>query len=111
MIIKTEDFELEISIGTDVYFASKKLGQNFKKWDDLKDNEKLNLKIIQRKFARLILESKEILSAKEIADSLNRDRRSGIDRRKFSFDFFIPERRNRFDRRLKTKSIRLIKTN
>jgi hypothetical protein len=108
MIIKTEDFELEISIGTDVYFASKKLGQNFKKWDDLKDNEKLNLKIIQRKFARLILESKEILSAKEIADNLNRDRRSGIDRRKFFFDFFIPERRNRFGRRLGTKSIRLI---
>lgn len=111
MIIKTEDFELEISIGTYVYFASKKLGQNFKKWDDLKDNEKLNLKIIQRKFARIILESKEILFAKEITDKLNRDRRSGIDRRKFSFVFFIPERRNRFDRRLGNKSIRLIRTN
>jgi hypothetical protein len=78
LIIKTEDFELEISTGTDVYFASKKLGQNFKKWDDLEDNEKLKLGIIQKKVERLILESKEILSAKEIADNFNRDRRSGI---------------------------------
>ena len=111
MIIKTEDFELEMSTGTDVYFASKTLGQNFKKWDDLEENEKLKLEIIQKKVERLILESKEILSAKQTTDNINRDRRSGIDRRKFSFDFFIPERRNRFDRRLKTKSIRLIKTN
>jgi len=49
--------------------------------------------------------------------SNDRDKRSGIDRRKFSFDFHIPEgrsgkeRRNRFDRRLKTKNLRLIKTN
>jgi len=63
LIIKTEDFELEISKGTDVYFASKTLGQNFKKWDDLEDNEKLRLEIIQKKVERLILESKEILSA------------------------------------------------
>ena len=112
MIIKTEDFEFEISIGTDVYFASKKLGQNFKKWDDLEDNEKLKLEIIQKKFARLILESKEILSVKEIDDNkLSRERRSGIDRREFSFEFFIPERRKRSDRRLKIKSSRLIKTN
>ena len=48
---------------------------------------------------------------KEITDKLNRDRRSGIDRRKFSFVFFIPERRNRFDRRIGNKSIRLIRTN
>lgn len=111
MIIKTEDFELEIYTGTDVYFASKKLGQNFKKWDDLEENEKFKLEIIQKKVERLILESKEILSAKEITDKLNRDRRSGIDRRKFSFVFFIPERRNRFARRLGNKSIRLIRTN
>ena len=35
MIVKNEDFELEISIGTDAYFGSKTSGQNFKKWDDL----------------------------------------------------------------------------
>jgi hypothetical protein len=40
------------------------LGQNFKKWDDLEDNEKLKLEIIQKKVERLIFESKEILSAK-----------------------------------------------
>ena len=49
MIIKTKDFELEISEGTDVYFASKKLGQNFKKWHDLDDREKFALEIIQKK--------------------------------------------------------------
>ena len=38
MIIKSEDFELEVSRGTDVYFASRLLGQIFKKWDDLEDN-------------------------------------------------------------------------
>ena len=94
MIIKTEDFELEISIGTDVYFASKKLGQNFKKWGDLKDHEKFRLEIIQKKVERLIFESKEILSAKEIADNFNRDRRSGIERRQFSYNGHIPERRS-----------------
>ena len=107
MIIKTEDFELEIYTGTDVYFASKKLGQNFKKWDDLEENEKFKLEIIQKKVERLILESKEILSAKEITDNLNRDRRSGIERRQLSYDFHIPERRSgkdlrsRLDRRQK----------
>lgn len=94
MIIKTEDFELEIYTGTDVYFASKKLGQNFKKWGDLKDHEKVRLEIIQRKVERLIFESKEILSAKEIADNFNRDRRSGIERRQFSYNVHIPERRS-----------------
>ena len=69
MIIKTEDFELEISSGTDVYFASKTLGQNFIKWDDLEDNAKLRLEIMQKKVKRLILESKEILSAQEISDN------------------------------------------
>ena len=94
MIIKSEDFELEISTGNDVYFASKKLGQNFKKWDDLERNEKFKLEIIQKKIERLILESKKILSAKEIADNLNRDERSGIERRQLSYDFHIPERRS-----------------
>jgi len=106
-MIKTEDFELEKSTGTGVYFASKTLGQNFIKWDDLEDNEKLILEIIQKKVERLILESKEILSAKEITDNSNRDRRSGIERRQLSYDFHIPERRSgrdsrsRLDRRRK----------
>ena len=94
MIIKTEDFELEIYNGTDVYFASKKLGQNFKKWADLKDHEKVRLEIIQKKVERLIFESKEILSAIEITDNFNRDRRSDIERRQFSYNGHIPEHRS-----------------
>ena len=99
MIIKTEDFELEISTGNDVYFASKKLGQNFKKWDDLEDNEKFKLEIIQKKVERLILESNKILSAKEISDNLNKDRRLGIERRQFSYNGHIPERRSDKEKR------------
>lgn len=99
MIIKTEVFELEISKGADVYFASKTLGQNFKTWDDLEDNEKLRLEIIQKKVERLILESKEILSSIEMADNLNRDRRSGIERRQLSYNGHIPERRSSKEKR------------
>ncbi len=62
MIIRTEDFEIEISIGTDVYFGSRTSGQIFKKWDDFEDNEKLRLEIIQEKIEGLILESEEIFS-------------------------------------------------
>ena len=58
MIIKTKDFEIEISIGTNVYYGSRISGQIFKKWDDFEDNEKLRLEIIQKKVERLILESK-----------------------------------------------------
>ena len=68
MIIKSEDFELEISTGTNIYFASKLLGQIFKKWDDLEDNEKLILEILQKRIENLILDSKEILFAKEMAN-------------------------------------------
>ena len=60
MIIKTEDFELEISTETGVYFGSKTLGQIFKKWDDLENNKKLGLENIQEKVEKLILECKEI---------------------------------------------------
>jgi len=58
----------------------------------LRDSLKLKLEIIQKKIERLILESKEILSAKETADNINRDRRSGIERRQFSYNGYIPER-------------------
>ena len=99
MIIKTENFEIEISVGTDVYFGSRTSGQIFKKWDDFEDNDKLRLEIIQKKVERLILESKEILSAKEIADYLNRDRRLSIERRQFSYNGHIPERRSSKEKR------------
>ena len=62
MIVKTENFELEISTGTDVvYFGSKTSGQIFKKWNDFEDSEKLRLVIIQEKVEKLILESEQIL--------------------------------------------------
>ena len=61
MIIKTKDFELEISNGSDIYFGSRTSGQIFKKWDEFEDNVKLRLEIIQNKVGKLILESEEIL--------------------------------------------------
>jgi len=70
MIIKTEDFELEISEGTDVYFGTRTFGQMFKKWNELEDDEKLRFEILQKKVEKLILETKEILSLKEMADKL-----------------------------------------
>jgi hypothetical protein len=70
MIIKSENFELEISEGTDVYFATRTFGQMFKKWNELEDNEKLRLEILQKKVEKLILETKEILSVKEMDDNL-----------------------------------------
>jgi len=61
MIVKTKDFELEISNGSDIYFGSRTSGQIFKKWDDFEDNQKLKLEIILKKVGKLILESEEIL--------------------------------------------------
>lgn len=61
MIIKTEDSELEISIGTDVYLGSRVSGQIFKKWDDFEDNQKLRLEIILKKVEDLISESEKML--------------------------------------------------
>ena len=66
MIIKTEDFELEISIGTDVYFGSRTSGQIFKKWDDLDDIEKLGLKNMLQKVHHLIRESEGLLIEKQL---------------------------------------------
>jgi len=61
MIIKTENSELEISIGTDVYLGSRVSGQIFKKWDDFEDNQKLRLEIILKKVEKLIFESEKML--------------------------------------------------
>jgi hypothetical protein len=61
MIIKTEDSELEISIGTDVYLGSKASGQIFKKWDDFEDNQKVKLETILKKVEALIYESEKML--------------------------------------------------
>jgi len=61
MIIKTEDSELEISIGTDVYLGSKASGQIFKKWDDFEENQKVRLEVILKKVEELIFESEKML--------------------------------------------------
>ena len=70
LIFKSDDFEIEIFSGTDVYFASKKLGQIFIKWNDLENNERLRLEILQKKVEKLLLEAKEILFAQEKVDHL-----------------------------------------
>ena len=61
MIIKTENSELEISIGTDVYLGSRASGQIFKKWDDFEDNQKLKLENILKKVEELLFESEKML--------------------------------------------------
>ncbi len=71
MIIKTEDSELEFSIGTDVYLGSRTSGQIFKKWDDFEDNQKLKLEIILKKVEELIYESEKMLL--EIRATNNKD--------------------------------------
>jgi len=71
MIIKTEDSELEISIGTDVYLGSRASGQIFKKWDDSEDNQKLKLEIILKKVEELIFESEKMLL--EVRATNNKD--------------------------------------
>lgn len=69
MIVKNEDFELEISIGTDIYFGSKTSGQNFKKWDDLTDNEKFRLESLHKKIEKLIVEYKEIFLEEQLSNN------------------------------------------
>jgi len=59
----------------------------------LRDGLKIKSEIIQKKVERLILELKEILSAKETADNINKDRCSNIERRQFSYNGYVPERR------------------
>ena len=68
---KTENYELEISIGTDVYLGSRTSGQIFKKWDDFEDNQKLKLEIILKKVEELIYESEKMLL--EIRATNNKD--------------------------------------
>jgi hypothetical protein len=69
MIVKNEDFELEISIGTDIYFGSKTSGQNFKKWDDLTNNEKFRLESLHKKIEKLIVEYKEIFLEEQLSNN------------------------------------------
>ena len=61
MIIKTDNFELEISNGVDVYFGSKTSGQIFKKWEEFNEEEKLHLELIQEVTKNLLADSEAIL--------------------------------------------------
>lgn len=60
MIIKNEQFELEISQETGVYFGSKRSGQHFKKWEDFKEEEKRQIEMIQREVEELLKTSERI---------------------------------------------------
>ena len=59
MIIKNDIFELEISEGIGVYFGSKVSGQHFKKWEDFKEEEKQQIKLIQDSVENLLKTSEK----------------------------------------------------
>ena len=61
MLIKTDRFELEISLGDSVYFGSKTYGQIFRKWEEFKEDEKQQIQTIQNSVRKLLLESESIL--------------------------------------------------
>jgi len=61
MIIKTDEDELEISQGTDVYIGSKERGQAFKKWSEIDDNVKVGLERIAKQAESLVKYSEELL--------------------------------------------------
>lgn len=63
MIIKTGEFELEISEGAEVYLGSKATGQTFKKWTDMDENVKVGLEGIVKQAESLIKHSEELLFA------------------------------------------------
>jgi hypothetical protein len=48
MIIKNDQFELEIFRGSNVYLGSRKKGQTFKKWAEIDDNRKVELERIMK---------------------------------------------------------------
>jgi len=61
MIIKTDGYELEISLGTDVYVGSRKRGQAFKKWSEIDNNVKIGLERIAKEAESLVKYSEELL--------------------------------------------------
>jgi len=61
MIIKTDEYEIEISQGTDIYIGSKERGQTFKKWSEIDDNVKVGLERIAKQAESLVRYSEELL--------------------------------------------------
>ena len=71
MIIKTDEFELEVSHGNDVYFGSRTSGQIFKRWEDIGVNEKFRIERIAIIAKQLIKEYEaEFLSGSLIDNKL-----------------------------------------
>lgn len=62
MIIKTNEFELEISQGTDVYLGSRKSGQTFKKWSEIDADVKIEFEKIAEQAENLVKHAKKLLS-------------------------------------------------
>ena len=60
MIIKNENYELEISNGVEVYFGSKTSGKFFKKGEDFKEKEKQQIEMIQDEIENLLKTSEKI---------------------------------------------------
>ena len=61
MIIKTGDFELEISPGSDVYLGSRNTGQTFKKWSEIDEDVKIRLENILSQAENLIKNTEALL--------------------------------------------------
>ncbi len=67
MIIKTDQFELEIVKGADVYLGSKRAGQTFFKWNEIDDTMKIGLENIVKQIEGLIQDSENLLSMESAA--------------------------------------------
>lgn len=67
MIIKTDQFELEIVKGTDVYLGSKKSGQTFFKWNEIDDNMRTGLENIIKQIDSLVQDSENLLFVESAA--------------------------------------------
>ena len=61
MIIKTNKFELEITQEANIYLGSKKTGQIFKRWDEVAENVRVELKSIAEQAEKLVKYSEELL--------------------------------------------------
>ena len=61
MIIRTNEFELEISQGAEVYLGSKKTGQTFKNWAEIDEDIKDSLEGIIKQAEILVKHSAELL--------------------------------------------------
>ena len=93
MIIKNDQFELEIFRGSTVYLGSIKNGQTFKKWAEIDDDLKVELESIMKQTDSLLKYSERLLFMTANTD-INGGRRFGTERRQFIYNGHIPERRS-----------------